>query len=125
MPRVQENVQTAVRTGLNPVYASITAGAGNGIAFDNTNAGAILHIKNGGAGASVATVITPKTVDGLAIPDLTVTVPAGEERFIGPFPKALYNQSEPDTGLTEAVVVEVDVDTSVTLAVIDPGSVQY
>lgn len=125
MARVEKSAQAIVRTGLNPAYTAVVAGAANGIAFDNSSAGPVLHVKNGGGGAVAVTIETPGSIDGLAIPDLSVSVPAGEDRIIGPFPKALYNQVEPDTALNEAVVVTFDIDTSVTVAVLSPGSVSY
>lgn len=123
MARVEASVQTVVRAGVTPAYDTIVTGAGNGLAFDNDPAGRIVHIKNSSGGPGVVTFEVPKTVDGLQVPDLTVTVPDGEERFVGPFPKALYNQAEGDTGLSDAVVIECDA--AVDVAVLEPGSLAY
>lgn len=52
------------------------------------------YVANGGGSSITATVPTPGTVDGLAIADLTVTVPAGQNRLFGPFPADYYRQSD-------------------------------
>lgn len=109
MARSVLNVQAVSRAGLNPVYSA--ADVANGHEFDNSSGKVVLHVKNGGAGATVVTIQTPGTVDGLAIADLTVSVPAAGERFIGFFPKNIYNQSGGNL-----VYVNLDVGTSVTLA---------
>lgn len=44
--------------------------------------------------ARVLTVQTPGTVDGLAIADLTVSIPATLSRYIGRFPSGIYNQAD-------------------------------
>lgn len=121
MARTALTLQTTARTGLNTSYTAATA---DGEGFDNTSERVMLHVKNGGAGATVVTIATPGTVDGLAITDRTVSVPAGEERMIGPFKKEQYNQDDSggDTGLSEAVFVNTDVQTSVTLAAIKLGA---
>lgn len=121
MARVALSVQSTARTGLEAAYTAATA---DGHAFDNTRENVFLHVKNGAGADTTVTISTPATVDGLAIPDRTVVVTASEDRFIGPFPKGLYNNddSEGDTGLAEAVFVNVSPTTSVTYAAIKLGS---
>lgn len=110
MARTALTVQDVVRTGLEATYA---AANGDGNSFNNTGR-EILHIKNG-ATDCVVTVQTPRTVDGQAVTARTVTVTATEERFIGPFPPAIFNQ-----GGSNGDVVFVDYDdvSNVTVAVI-------
>lgn len=124
MARTELSLQTTVRTGLNPSYAGATA---DGEGIDNTSQRVMLHVKNAGGGAVVVTLDTPGTVDGLAIPSLAVTVPAGEERFIGPFPRNVYNQDDSagDTGLAEAVFIDTDTQTGITLGAFLLGSAGY
>lgn len=58
------------------------------------NGRTFLHFKKSGAGACTVTVVTPGKVDGLAITDLTVSVPATTgDVMIGPFPLDDYNDS--------------------------------
>lgn len=83
-------VQSISRTGLSPSYG---AAAGGGDEFVNTGI-QFFHAKNGSGGDIVVTFETPNSVDtNLAIADRTVTVTAGEERIIGPFPVANYNDA--------------------------------
>ena len=51
----------------------------------------------GGTADCILTVQTPGTVDGLAVDDISFTVPLGvgtEFRIMGPFPPSVYNQSD-------------------------------
>lgn len=90
MARSSLTVQDVVRSGLSPSYASAE---GDGNSFAN-NGRVVLHAKNGSGGSITVTIQTPGTVDGLAVSDRTVAIPAGEERIIGVFPPADYNQSD-------------------------------
>lgn len=83
------------RDGIAP--APVAADAA-GDEFTNTGK-EFLYVENTGVGAVTITITTHQTVDGLAVPDRTVNVPAGEVRLIGPFPGATYNR-----GTTERVV---------------------
>lgn len=65
-----------------------------------------LHVKKTGAGSCVVTVVTPGTAAGLAIADLTHTVPASTgDRMIGPFPPDVFN--DPSTGMLSYTLSEV------------------
>ena len=101
-------VQSVSRTGLEATYASCAAG---GDTFVNSGY-ELIHIKNGHSGAQTVTVVTPATSYGLAIADVAVEVTAGEERFIGPFPPAVFNGASDTVSLTYSGV------TSLTIAVV-------
>ena len=103
--------QTISRDGLNPTYASAASG---GDAFVNTGV-EFIHIKNGDVSAKTLTIVTQATVDSQAVADRTVSIPAGEERLVGPFPGSTYNDSDVKVQLTYSDV------TSVTIAVLKPG----
>lgn len=47
-----------------------------------TGAGVLLVVKNGDSGSHVVTLVTPGTVNGLAIADRAVTVAAGKTELI-------------------------------------------
>lgn len=47
-----------------------------------TGAGVLLVVKNGDSGSHTVTLVTPGTVNGLAIADRTVTVAAGKTELI-------------------------------------------
>lgn len=102
------SIQTIARAGLTPSYASA---AGGGDEFANTGI-QFAHIKNGSGGDIVVTIATPNSVDGLAIADRTVTVSAGSEEMIGPFPVAHYNDANSKVQLT------YDGVTSLTIAIL-------
>jgi hypothetical protein len=72
-----------------------------------------LHFKKSGAGDCDVTIQTPVTVDGLTVEEQVVTIPATTgDKFLGPFPTRIYNDSSGDlrftcddiTGLTVAVL---------------------
>jgi len=105
--------QSIIRTGtgLEPSYESCAAG---GDSFVNTGK-EFLHVKNGSGGSLTVTVVTPVTVDALAVTDAAYAIPAGEERMIGPFP-CRYYATNGSTSITYSGV------TSLTIAVLQPGT---
>lgn len=107
MSRVTVSTQKIARTGLEPAYA---AAAADGNAFANDGQ-TFLHVVNGATDVEV-TMRIPTTVDGQAVTNPTVTVPATEGRMIGPFPPGIYNQ--PDG----TVHVDYDDESNVTIAAI-------
>jgi hypothetical protein len=80
-------VQQINRSGLTPTYSGVNA---DGHALPNAGQ-EFVHIKTGGTSCTV-TVHTPGTVDGQTIADRTIVIGTNAERFIGPFPPAVYNQ---------------------------------
>jgi len=88
MARTALAVQTVIRAGLTPSYAAANVD-GHSIPDDGRT---YAHVKTGGTGC-VVTEVTPGTVDGLAVPDRTVTIGTSSERLIGPFtPGGPYSQ---------------------------------
>lgn len=73
-------VQTIVRAGLNPAYSAAAPGGDS----CKTGPRTFLHLKNGHSAPQTVTVVTPGTVEGLAVADLAVAVPNAGERIIGP-----------------------------------------
>ncbi len=76
------------------------------------NGRVFFHFLKSGAGSCNVTFTTPGTVDGLAVADRVVVVPATTgDVFIGPFPQTIYNNGVNDiefacsevTGLTIGV----------------------
>lgn len=122
MAYTELSLQTTVRTGLNATY---TAALATGHAFNNIAQDVILHVKNANASPCTVTIGSVRTVDGRTLPALTVSVPNGGERIIGPFPEALYSEAEPDTGLAEAVKVNYSITASVTVAALKIGPTSY
>lgn len=106
MPRAALVVQTIEVDGLEPTYTAAEA-AGN--SFANTG-DQFLHVKNGSAADVDVTVQTPAKVGGIDIEEVVVTVTAGEERMIGPFPPGVFNQASGE------VYVDYEDETTVTVA---------
>lgn len=108
MSNVAVTVDQIVPGGVKPTVNSSLSVSDN---YQLQNDGKMfLHIDNGGGGASVVTIVSQKVDAGLALADRIVSVPAGEERMIGPFPPAIFNDAN---GL---VNVTFDVITSVALS---------
>ncbi len=57
--------------GSSPTVATASAGG------DKIQPGTRLHIFNGNAAPTILTIVTPGTVDGLAVADRTFTIPNG------------------------------------------------
>lgn len=91
------------------------AANGGGDAFVNTGV-ELLVIKNADSGAHTVTIVSQSTVDGLAVSDRDVVIPAGEEWVIGPFPTNVYNDTNNRVQLSYSAV------TSVTVAVVATGT---
>lgn len=106
-------VQDVARTGLSPSFASAAA---SGDAFAN-NGNTLFYVKNGDASAKTITIASQYSSPpvGTAQDDIAVSVPAGEERMIGPLPQSGYNDGD-----GKAQVTYDDV-TSVTVAAISMG----
>ncbi len=105
-------VQSIVRAGLETTYAACDAG---GDEFANSG-DEFIHIKNDAVAEQILTIETAATVDGLAVADRTVAIPASEERMIGPFPTSAYNDGDDLVQLTYDAVV------TLTIAIIKPGT---
>lgn len=91
MPRTDFTVLQIARTGLTAAYTAADGSNQNAFVNDGRT---YLHVKNGGGGAITVTIDTPGVVDGLAVGNLAVSVGAGVEKVLGPFPTNIYNQSD-------------------------------
>lgn len=58
------------------------------------NNGRVVLIITNGAGANTVTVESTKTVDGLAVADLTASLSANKTYALGPFPPDVYNDAQ-------------------------------
>ena len=74
------------------------------------------HIKNDSASSITIVIYIPGKVDGMPVTNRTFTIPAGEEKFSGPFPPAYYNES---VGI---VRIGYSAVTDVTIAVLTHGA---
>ncbi len=112
MARTALTVQTldpSSATGLTP---SPTVGIADGHMFENTPSNArygtrFARVENTGIAARDITFITGAAVEGEAIEDKTISIPAGAVRIFGPFSPRVYNQP---TGSTDPGYVYIDYD---------------
>jgi hypothetical protein len=88
MVAVNIPVKSAVRAGLN-LGAMVAGDASNGNSYNNSGATLVIA-KNTGATPRVCTIVTSKTVDGLAVADRSPTIPAGETWVFGPYDVDTY-----------------------------------
>lgn len=105
------------RSGNGNSLAGVQAGASD--TFVNTGK-EIVVIVNGSASPVTATFTTAVTVDGLAVADLTATIPAGATHAVGPFPPGWYNADLANGGL---VTVTMSDPTDVDIAVLSVAQV--
>lgn len=98
------SVQTIIRAaGLLRSTASCSAG---GDKFTNDGKTFVL-LANTSAASRTVTFATPKTVSGLAVADLAVTVSGASERFVGPFPKDVYSSTSGYVAMTYSAVTNL------------------
>lgn len=107
MARTALTVQAVVDSGLEETTEAANVD-GNSILGDGDT---IIHVINGSGADVDVTIATGGTFHGQAVADEVVTVTAGEERFIGRFKPALYN--DPSTGL---VNIDYEAVTTVTVS---------
>lgn len=90
MARSALTVQTVALAGVTPSYSAANV---DGHSFAN-DGDTFLQVKNTSGSAITVTLQTPATVDGVALTDPTVTVPATTgDKMIGPFPTRAFNQA--------------------------------
>lgn len=106
-------VQNIVETGL---AVSTTAAAVGGDKFDNpTDERTYLQVTNGGGGSINVTITKQQSTlnapgyGALALADRVVAVGAGATRLIGPFPAALYNDTNGQVNVAYSGVTSVTV----------------
>lgn len=102
-------VQDINQSGLNPVLVAANVG---GDSIPNEAGNSMFRVKNGGGASTVVTVNSVAPCSHGFDHDLTITVLAGEDRLIGPFPRSRFNDTNSQVGVTYSVV------TSVTVAVL-------
>lgn len=103
-------VQTISESGLNPSYSA--AAAGGDTFQNNSRARRFVHVKNGGA-SSIDVTVAPEqaslNIDGygqMTKSSISVAVPAGEDRMIGPFPAIAFGIN-PDIQYSDVTSVTV------------------
>lgn len=85
-----------------------TAAAGGGDSFVNTGR-ELVAITNGDASSKDITFDIQRTLDGEAVTDKVVTVPAGQTFLAGPFPTSIYNDADGEVQITYSATTSVTV----------------
>lgn len=116
MARTELTVQTIDRDGL--LVTPLAGDQTNGHSFENLKEDVFLEIDNQGSGAVEVTIDVPLSVDGLVVPDLIVSVAAGNRVMIKRFAKSVYNQEDAGNSIDEAVLIDLDQDSNVYLTAI-------
>jgi hypothetical protein len=90
--------------GTAPTYAAASVGG------DTAPVGKdlFLHVFNGSGASITVTVVTPGTVNGLAIADAALVIPAGDQGFV-PLAKMYRNPSTGLANITYSAVTTVEV----------------
>lgn len=88
--------QSITWTGTTPTFNSASA-ATNTFVNDGS---VLLYIKNTDVTTSTAILTTPRTVNGLAVTDLTITLVAATDKVAGPFPPETFNDSDGKVTIT-------------------------
>lgn len=114
MALIRKAVQAVGPAGLAATYfADLTT---TDTFLIRNNGSVMLHFKKTGIGACTVTIDTPGNVDGLAIPNRTVTVPATTgDIHIAKLSPSIYNDVNGDLRITLSDVA------GLTLAVMDNG----
>lgn len=98
MATVTQTVYDASRAGVDLTTNETVVNTSNTYQF--LNDGRVkLFVDNITNTNCTATIVTPNTVDGLAVTDRTVNVPTTLAYLIGPFPPDIYNN---DSGYVQA-----------------------
>ena len=101
--------QQLLNSGLAATYTSTGLSTSNTYSFNNDGR-VFLHFKKTGAGDCTVTITTPGTVQGLAIADVTVSVPATTgDKFVGPFSTSLFNDASQNVSYTLSDTVGLSV----------------
>ena len=98
-------VQSISRAGYEPTYAAADVA---GDAFPNSGK-EFIHVLNGDVSSHTVTVAIVRQIDGLSPTARVVTVPASEDRMIGPFPTGDYNDGDGKVNWTYDAVTSVTV----------------
>lgn len=82
------SLQTLTTAGIAQTLSTASA-TGDACLNDGTT---FLRVRNSsGANAYTLTLVTPQSVNGVAVADVAVTIATSGDRLIGPFPTATFN----------------------------------
>jgi hypothetical protein len=114
MAKTAISVQKISETAAAKTYSDADDSNGNKIA--NPNGDVFLHLKNPGENSATVTIAAQGTshdVPGygpMTKADLSISLAASEEKFVGPFSKSAWNDSSGDINVTYSGTGASDVD---------------
>lgn len=106
MSTINTTVHDAGRIGLDLTTNKTTVNTSNTYQFPNDGR-VKMFVNNITNTNCVATIVTPNTVDGLAVTDRTVTVGTLKAFVVGPFPPDIYNNDSGYVAMTFDQAVEI------------------
>jgi hypothetical protein len=109
MPRTAITAQAITAAGVAATYEPANV-LGNSYALVPSR---VLHVKNGGGSSITVTIPSTQSVEGLAVPNRTITVTNGTDKFISLGASGAHRQTD------GSVNVDYSGVTSVTVAVLD------
>jgi hypothetical protein len=95
--------QTPVITGTTPTYSAVSASD----TLKHTTDNSFLIVRNAGGSPDNVTVVVPGSKYGQATPDVTVAVPAGGERWVGPFKSDMVDPTSHVATVTHSFITSV------------------
>jgi len=109
MARGVLTVIAADRDGVSVADAALTAAVSDGHSFTNDGQ-TVLLCQNTNASARTVTVVSTQTVDGLAVADLAIVVPATTGRMVtATFPRTVYNQTDGSVWINYSATADLKV----------------
>lgn len=103
-------VTQATKSGVAPTRVSSGLVASTQIQKFRNDGKTFLLFEKTGAGECTVTIVTPNTVGGIAVADVTVTVPATTgDKVVGPFPTRIFNDSAGDMTFTVSDTVGLSI----------------
>jgi hypothetical protein len=102
MARTQIPVTTITRAGIAP-SAGTDADMTDGMYIAANNGRIYVEIVSTDAGAQTVGFEIPTEVDGIAVDDKVVTIPAGATRKAGPWPTGTYNQEDDSINVNPSI----------------------
>ena len=105
----QLTVNSVVAAGLAASGTFDTPEIGGDTFVNRGDLRTFLAVDNQSASPVTLTVTTPTTLDGMAVADRAVVVPAGQMVFVGPFKASTYNQADEQVGFVLSAITDVTV----------------
>jgi hypothetical protein len=109
MPRTAITPQPITAAGVAATYEAANV-LGNSYALVPNR---VIHVKNGGGSPITVTIPTTQTVEGLTVPNRTVTVTNATDKFVSLGASGAHRQTDGSVNIDYSAV------TSVTVAVLD------